>query len=72
MSRRVQSNTVHTVLYDDARFPGPAGDGTHSMRFWSLADAEAFAQGRTYYGRPARVTTENDVPDHVLRRWSVS
>jgi len=61
---------VYEVLYyagDDGP-SGPAGDGSFIERFRSKADAERFAAGRTYYGRPAKVESV-DAPRRLAQRW---
>lgn len=63
--------TVHVVMYDDARHPGPAGDGTHLMRFRDATRAAAFAADKTCYGRPATVDTDV-VPARIADRWSIN
>lgn len=67
--------TVFSVLYhvddDDPRaYGGAFGDGSFIARFRSEARAAAFARGRTYYGRPAEVQREDNVPARILARWN--
>lgn len=75
--RSTKTSTVHTVLYmlygeDDP--VGPAGDGSFIRRFRGseLAAAETFAAKHTYYGRPCKVDTDDDVPLHLAQRWGVA
>jgi hypothetical protein len=63
---------VYEVFYyagDDGP-SGPAGDGTFIARFRKQGDAEAYAAGKTLYGKPARVTSD-DVPTRVAQRWGI-
>ena len=65
--------TVYTVLYYRPPGPaGPAGDGTHVMRFRSRKLAEEFARGRTCYGSPCVVDRRDDVPRRIMRRWGLA
>ena len=76
MARKEKLYTVHTVLYhsDDPKlaYSGPTGDGSFTQRFSRLSDAEAFADGRDYYGKPASVMTDKDVPYRLASRWGVA
>jgi hypothetical protein len=70
MSRnRERTVTVYSVLHDGPG-AGAAGDGTHIARFHRKADADAFAQATTCYGRPASADRD-DVPARIAARWSI-
>lgn len=67
---------VFEVIYhveDDhpASHGGAAGDGSFIYRTKSERDANLFASGRTYYGKPA-VAAPVDVPKRLARRWGVA
>lgn len=65
-----KNKTVHTIVfYDESRGSGPAGDCSHTARFTSLKRAQDFAKGKTLYGQPATVSTEDDVPPSLYARW---
>ena len=68
---RQRTVTVYSVLYYDERNPGPAGDGTHIMRFRSQQRAAEFAQGREVYGKLATVERD-EVPERLAQRWSIA
>ncbi len=66
---------VWEVIYhsDEERLAhaGAAGDGSFIERFAGKrgeADAQAFAAGRTYYGKPAEVDVV-DAPKRLAARW---
>lgn len=61
---------VYSVLYHDEKSAGPAGDGSHIMRFGNRAQADEFAKGKVIYGKPASVEVD-DVPRHLAQRWGV-
>ena len=68
--------TVWTVLFlvDDghaAAHGGAMGDGSFTARFRKEADAVAFAKGREYYGKPAKVSRD-DVPRRIAQRWGMA
>ena len=50
---------------------GPACDGTFVSRFRTKKAADAFAEGKTYYGRPAQVMA-SEVSQRLARRWRLS
>lgn len=75
MSRATR--TVYTVLYhvaDDhpSSHAGAAGDGSFTARFKTELSANDFAVGRSYYGKPATVQRDIDVPVALARRWGVA
>ena len=67
----MKTTTVYSVLYYDEKHAGPAGDGTHIMRFRRRADAETFAKGREVYGKTATVDVDQ-VPQRIADRWSIN
>lgn len=63
--------TVFSVIADTAR-EGPRGDGTIIFRFREEAEAARFAEENTYYGRPATVRRDDDVPRKIAQRWGMA
>lgn len=69
MSGKPATVKVYEVIYHlDDGHGGAFGDGSHIKRFRARHQAEDFAKGRTYYGRPAKVD-EDDVPRKLAQRW---
>ena len=66
---------VYVLYHDPARpYGGPAGDGSFTERWRATPEgrrqAAAFAQGKSYYGQPAKVT-ETDVSADAIRRYGI-
>lgn len=68
---------IYEVLYhDDSRpYAGPAGDGSFIARFRGTkagkAEAERFANGKHYYGKPA-VVQEAEVSRAAAARYGLA
>jgi hypothetical protein len=68
--------TCYCVLYHVAdnhhqAGGGANGDGSFIARFRSERDAEIFASGKEYYGKPAKVSRD-DVPKRIAQRWGMA
>ena len=50
---------------------GAFGDGSFIARFRSRAEADRFARGKDYYGKPATVR-EDRAPRRLAQRWGVA
>lgn len=72
MSKRIV--TVFSVMFhsDSRPYAGACGDGSFIQRFRDELTAKDFAIGRHYYGKPAKVTREDDVPLKLAQRWGVA
>lgn len=68
--RKEKLCTVYHVLVD-GEGQGPAGDSTFIVRFRTESEANAFAAGKTGYGKPATVHCGNDVPRRIAERWGM-
>jgi hypothetical protein len=59
--------TIFEVLHD---LRAGASGGGAAARFSQLAEAQAFAQGRTFHGEPARVRAF-EIPTNSSALWNV-
>jgi|HubBroStandDraft_4_1064222.scaffolds.fasta_scaffold132054_4 hypothetical protein len=74
--RTEKTVTCYCVSYHVAddhpqAYGGAMGDGSFTARFRTERDAEDFARGKEYYGKPARVSRD-EVPKRIAQRWGVA